>query len=170
MRAGYLWWILVLVFAGMEGFALVAPWDTTTDHEGVCALVGCFLGGAVAVATSRWIIEERSLVGVGILRKFRIDADQIADIDDANGLAVVLHSGHRIELGISEPSAAQLVLRNRRRRREAAVIRAWLSSVGSASVAGWQASRWTTTIRWAAVVGIIGAAAISPVLVVVGAV
>lgn len=164
VRAGYIWWFLSLVLAGMETFALSAPWATTTDMVTGRVVCGGLFGATLCVTTSRWLIDGRALVGIAMLRIFRVDADQIGGFDDDNGLAVVLRSGHRLELGICEPSLAQLLIRNRRRRREAAVLRTWLSSVGSAPAAGWQASRWQTTIRWPAVIGIVTVMAVPPLL------
>jgi hypothetical protein len=169
VRAGYIWWFLALALAGLETFALLTSWATTTDMIFGRVVFGALLGATLGMTTSRWSINGRTLVGVAMLRIFRIDADQIAGFDDENGLAVVLHSGHRLELGICEPSLAQLLIRNRRRRREAAVLRAWLSSMRSAPVAGWQPSQWVTTIRWTAVAGIVTSTAIPPLLGLAGA-
>src|SRR6185437_15064416 len=108
----------------------------------------------------------RTLIAVTSVQVLEIDAGQIANVEDDNGLCLVLTSGRRLELGITQPSLAQQLIKNARRRREAAVIRDWSASVAPPSPGG--DPKPGRRVRWRAVLAMpawaLGSAAVTLML------
>jgi hypothetical protein len=170
VRAGLIWWVLAAVTVLFSlGVILVMGLEdaSTVDRVFASAVIAAIAATIVATTTERWELHGRSLVGRTILQVLSVDASQVSGVDDDNGLAIVLRSGRRLELGICQPSVAQALIRNRRRRREAARIRTWLAGTSEPGAPSWAAATWDSRVRWPAVAGIVGWTVMAPLLTLV---
>lgn len=157
VRAGYMWWVLATCGVGLNLFFMLAfglQNASTVDRIGTAVIGGTLAAAVVAVATSRIVLRGNKLLAVGTVLITEVEAQHVADVDDENGLAVVLSSGRHIELGIAQPSLAQRLLRNRRRRHEAAEIRAWASARRQMSEPAWEPTRCRVRPRWVVVAAV----------------
>ncbi|MEU2348609.1 hypothetical protein [Modestobacter sp. NPDC049651] len=163
VRAGSLWWVMTAI-TGVAG-AVIGAWCIVQPADLATRLIGpvwlpTLAAVCLAVSTERWSTSGRTLVGVGLFSVWTVGADDVVGVDDENGLQVVLRSGRRLEFAICQPSLAQSIIRNRRRRREAARLREWLESVRGPAPLGWAQADVAVRVRWSAVVGVVATAAL----------
>ena len=152
-----MWCALAAIALGLNVFAVVAfGVDGASRSDLISAnIVGAAVAATMlAVSTSRMVLEERVLIAVTTLRSLTIRSEAIAAIEDSNGLAIRTRNGRRLVMAICEPSVAQSLIGNRRRVREAAVIRDWADRLNSESRPGLPSLGWTAAPRWAAIIGI----------------
>lgn len=155
VRAGSIWWFTAAAAAGANLFFILVTGlqpSSTGDQIGTGLVGGALLAATVAVATSRLAIRGRTLLAVTSVQVLDIDASQIASVEDDNGLCLVLNGGRRLELGITQPSLAQQLIKNERRRREAAIIRDW--AAGLAPVPSGLGAKPRRRVRWRAVLAV----------------
>lgn len=130
VRAGFIWWLLAAASLALNVFFVVdigTHATDTGDRIGVPILGGLLFSVVAAITTSRIETVDSHLVAITTTQTITMGASAIGAVEDDNGLQLVLYDGHHLVLGICQPSVAHALIRNRRRRREAARIREWIT-------------------------------------------
>jgi hypothetical protein len=158
VRAGIIWFGISAASIALDVFFIVqfgAGGGSFVDALGTSLIAGALASVTSAIATSRMIFRTTGFVAIGAFRTYMFDASQVAGLDDQNGLSVILHSGREVNLTTTEPSLAQLLLRNTRRKREASRIRNLLAIADGDKSPGWKATECTIVWRMSAVYGVL---------------